>query len=120
MTSRPVDSSGDILPALSSSDLLSGAPAVAAGLSDHLKLFSGDWWEYAGRGNEIFDLVSASAIREKDLPALNSYLVSYVMSFPEVNAVTDAQTSLSGKTFRFSAIAHIGAGAEVPVAFTYP
>ena len=42
MTSRPIDSSGDILPVLSPSDLLSDTPAVAAALSDHLRLFSGD------------------------------------------------------------------------------
>ena len=50
MTSRPIDSSGDILPVLSPSDLLSDAPAVAVALSDHLCIFSGDWWEKPDSG----------------------------------------------------------------------
>ena len=120
MTSRPIDSSGDILPVLSSSDLLSDAPAVAAALSDHLRLFSGDWWEKPDFGNEIFDLVSGSVIRAKDLPALAGYLSSYIQSFPPVQSVSDVHASLSGSTFRYSATAHLSNGGEVPVSFTYP
>ena len=120
MTSRPVDSSGDILPVLSTSDLLSDAPAVAVGLADHLRLFSGDWWEDPAFGNDIFDLVSASAIREQDLPALAGNLSSYIQSFPPVHSVSDVLASLSGRSFLYSATAHISGGGEVPVSFRYP
>ena len=44
MLSRPVDASGDILPVLSPSDLLSGVQTVAVGVKDHLNLYAGDWW----------------------------------------------------------------------------
>ena len=120
MMSRPIDSAGDILPVLSPSDLLSDVPAVAAALSDHLRLFSGDWWEKPDSGNEIFDLVSGSVIREKDLPALAGYLSSYIQSFPPIQSVSDVHASLSGSTFRYSATAHISGGGEVPVSFSYP
>ena len=120
MTSRPVDVSGDILPVLSPSDLLSEAPAVAVGLADHLRLFSGDWWEDPAFGNDIFDLVSASAIREQDLPALAGDLSSYIQSFPPVHSVSDVRASLSGRSFLYSATAHISGGGEVPVSFQYP
>ena len=120
MTARPVDAAGDILPVLTSSDLLSAAPAVASGLSDHLRLFSGDWWENPDTGNEIFDLVSSSVIREKDLSALAGYLSSYIQSFPPVQSVSDVRASLSGNSFFYSSTAHISNGGEVPVSFTYP
>ena len=120
MTSRPIDSAGDILPVLSPPDLLLDAPAVAAALSDHLRLFSGDWWEKPDFGNEIFDLISGSVIREKDLPALAGYLSSYIQAFPPVQSVSDVHASLSGSIFRYSATAHISGGGEVPVSFSYP
>ena len=120
MTARPVDAAGDILPVLTSSDLLPAATAVTSGLSDHLRLFSGDWWENQDSGNEIFDLVSASVIREKDLPALAGYLSSYIQSFPPVQSVSDVRASLSGIAFIYSAVAHLSAGGEVPVSFSYP
>ena len=51
MLTRPTDPSGDILPVLSSSDLLSGPEAAAVALRDHLNLFTGDWWETESQGN---------------------------------------------------------------------
>ena len=120
MIARPVDASGDILPVLSPSDLLSDLPAVAAGLSDHLRLFSGDWWEYADRGNEIFDLIAGSRLTEKDIPALSGYLTSYLMDFPEVYAVSDVTVSVFGNTFSYSAVAHISPDSAVPVSFSFP
>ena len=42
---RPVDDSGDILPVLSSSALVSGSFAVTQLVRDRLNLLSGEWWE---------------------------------------------------------------------------
>ena len=120
MTARPVDPSGDILPVLSPADLLSDEAAAAAGLPDHLRLFSGDWWEYAGRGNEIFDLAAASRLTEKDIPALSGYLTEYILSYPPVHAVSDVTASVSGNTFLYSAVAHTSSEGEIPVSFSYP
>ena len=120
MLSRPVDSSGDVLPVLTPADLLSGPEAAAAGLSDHLRLFAGDWWEYADRGNEIPDLLSAGLRSERDLETLSGYLSSYVREFPAVSSVSGARASASGHAFTFSCTAHTESGGEVPVQFAYP
>ena len=120
MLSRPVDSSGDVLPVLTPADLLSGPEAAAAGLSDHLRLFAGDWWEYADRGNEIPDLLSAGLRSERDLETLSGYLTSYVRDFPPVSSVSDAHASFSGRTFTFSCTVRTGSGGEIPAAFSFP
>ena len=120
MTSRPVDPTGDILPVLSPASLLTGPAAAAASLSDHLRLFRGDWWEYADQGNEILDLISSSRLTEKDLPALSSYLSSYILRFPAIRSVSAAQASLSGHALTFSCAAHTDSGGAFPVTFSWP
>ena len=119
MTARPVDTDSDILPVLASTDLLTETEAVAAGVADHLWLFRGDWWEYAERGNEIFDLIASERITEKDVSALCSYVTSYLMKFPAVQAVSEAKGVVSGRTFLYSAVAHTSKGEE-RVTFSYP
>ena len=120
MLSRPVDSSGDILPVLTPGDLLSGSEAAAAALSDHLRLFAGDWWEYADRGNEIPDLLSQGLRSERDLETLSGYLSSYVRDFPAVSSVSDARASFSGRAFTFSCTVRTGSGGEIPAGFSFP
>ena len=118
MTARPVDSSGDILPVLSPSSLLSGAPAVASALRDHLRVFTGDWWEYPDRGNPVFDLIAAGPMGEKDLPALAACVTSYVMEYPAVRAVSDVRASLSDGVMTYVAVARLESGEEAPVRLT--
>ena len=118
MTARPVDSSGDILPVLSPASLLSGAPAVASALGDHLRVFTGDWWEYPDRGNPVFDLIAAGPMGEKDIPALSACVTSYVMEFPAVRAVSDVRAALSGGVMTYSAVAYLDSGEEVPLGLT--
>ncbi len=118
MLSRPVSASGDILPVLSLPDLLSGPAAAAAGLRDHLSLFSGDWWEYPDRGNEIFDLIALSRRTSGDAAPLCSALISWIQSFPGIRSVSDAESSFSGRLFRFSCTAHTDGGEAVPVSFS--
>ena len=118
MLSRPFDSSGDILPVLSPSDLLSGPEALAAALADHLRLHAGGWWEYEARGNEVFGMIAASRYTERDAEALSSYLVSYIEEFPGVRSVGNIASSFSGRGFKFSATGRAEDGASVPVSFT--
>ena len=124
MTARPVDSSGDILPVRSPGALLSGVPAAAAALSDHLRLFAGDWWESADRGNRAIGLISSSRLTERDLPALSGSLSAYLLSFPAVQSVSDVRVSRDGRRFHFSAAARIrddsSGDASVPVTFSFP
>ena len=117
MLSRPVDPSGDILPVLSPADLLSGPAAAAVSLRDHLNLFSGEWWEYADRGNEALDLITASRITEKEIPALTAGIISYLQSFPAVRSVSDAKVLSGWHSLTFSCIAHTDTNEPFPVEF---
>ena len=115
MTSRNVDDSGDILPVTSPGDLASGSDAAAIGLADHLRMFTGEWWEYPERGNGIFDLIAGERVTEKQVPALCSYLSSYVGSFPEVTQVEDVMGSVMNGAFIYNATARTLSGETIRV-----
>ena len=66
MLLRPVDASGDILPVLSSPDLVSGPEAVVVLVRDRLNLLAGEWWENPAWGCEIFDMIRAGRVTEND------------------------------------------------------
>ena len=117
MISRNVDDSGDVLPVTSPEDLARGTEAVAIGLADHLRMFTGEWWEYPDRGNGIFDLIAGERVTEKQVPALCSYLSSYVGSFPEVEEVTDVQGRVMNGVFSYTATARMLSGERVRVSF---
>ncbi len=118
MLSRPVDVSGDILPVLSPSDLLSGVSAVAVGVRDHLRMYAGDWWENPELGNEILDLLSDSRCTDQDAETLSSYLVSYLLEFPGVQSVTDVSSAFSGRVFNFTCTVHTETG-DTSVSLTF-
>ena len=120
MTARPVDASGDILPVPSPASLISEAPAAASALSDHLRLFTADWWEYPARGNPVFDLMASGPIQEKDLPALSACITSYILTFPAVRSVADVTASLSGSVLTYTAVANLSAGEIIPVSLSLP
>ncbi len=102
MLMRPVDATGDILPVLSASDLLSGPEAVTALVRDRLNLLAGEWWENRSHGCGIMDFFRSGRMTETDLPAVSSYLTSYILSTPGVRSVEDVHTALSGREFSFS------------------
>ena len=117
MLCRPIDDTGDILPVLSASDLLTGIPAAAAGLRDHLLLFQGDWWENPEKGNEVLDLLQDARVTDRDAETLSSYLSSWILEFPEVRSVSDATASFSGHAFQYACTAHTEEG-EAPVSLS--
>ena len=120
MLSRPIDASGDILPVLSPSDLLSGSEAASVSLKDHLSLLCGEWWEYAAKGNRILDLISDSRLTAQDAPSLSSYLVSYILSFPDIAAVSDAVAEVSNHTLTFSCTARLRDGSSAALSLVLP
>ncbi len=117
MIYRPFDETGDALPVLNASDLLTGPDAAAAALRDHLNLFPGDWWEDPERGNELPDLLAASRLSEKEAGPLASWLCSYIQDFPGISSVTEVQASVSDGVFRFSCMAHTEQGEKAAVEF---
>lgn len=102
MILRSVDEDGDILPVLSSADLLRDVLAVARLVKDRLELLAGDWWENLTWGNGIINMLQESRLTEADMQALVSYLSSYIRETTGVMDVRDAVGSLNGKQFSFS------------------
>ena len=120
MIARPADSSGDILPVLSPSDLLSGPASCAAGLRDHLNLYPGDWWETPDRGNPILDLISLSRRTERDAETLSACLTSWLEAFPDVQNLSEVRASFSGHVFTFTCTVHTEAGETFSVHYAAP
>ena len=102
MILRPVDVSGDVLPVLSSSDLVSDPESVVLLVRDRLNLLSGEWWENPSWGCEIFDMIRSGRVTENNVSALASYLSSYIASTPGVQSVEDVHTAVSGRQFIYS------------------
>ena len=102
MLFRPVDASGDILPVLSSSALISGPEAVALLVQDRLSLLRGEWWENPENGFFVLDILQGSRITEADASALSSQITAYVREMPGVREVEDVRFSVDGKRFSWS------------------
>ena len=119
MILRPVDEFGDILPVLSSSVLLRGAPAVAHLVEERLNLFAGEWWENPSRGNEVISMMKDSRLTEADAQALASYLTSYIRETPGVEEVRDTAFSAEGRRFSYACTVAAEAG-EAIISFQFP
>ena len=102
MILRPVDENGDILPVLSASVLLSGAPAVARLGEDRLKLYAGDWWENPAWGNRIIEMLRESRLTESDGQALANYLSEYIRKTVGVEEVREVSFSVEGRQFSYT------------------
>ena len=102
MLIHPVDASGDILPVLSSSDMLSGPEAVALLVRDRLSLLQGEWWENPEYGFGILNLMQASRVTDADASALASRITEYIRQTDGVLAVDDVRFSITGRTFSYS------------------
>ena len=118
MIHRPLDEAGDILPVLSSGDLLRGTEAVAALVRERLNLLTGDWWENPAWGNEALDMLQESRLTEEESQTLASYLSTYIRETPGVRDVTGVSFSAEGRTFRYSCTVETDTGsAEISYSF---
>ena len=102
MLLRPVDASGDILPVLSSSVLVSGSLAVTQLVRDRLNLLSGDWWENPAGGCEVFEMMRSGRVTAQNVSTLSSYLCSYIAATKGVRSVEDVHTAVNGRQLTFS------------------
>ena len=102
MILRPVDAAGDILPVLSSRTLLSGPEAVAQLVEYRLSLLAGEWWENAGMGFSILEVMRTSRLTEDSGSALASMITSYIRETTGVQKVEDVRFSVSGRVFSYS------------------
>ena len=102
MLLRPVDASGDILPVLSSRDLLSGSEAVARLVEYRLSLLTGEWWENAGMGNSVLETMKNTRLTEDSASMLSSMITSFIRETSGVQEVEDIFFSVSGRVFSYS------------------
>ena len=102
MIHRPVDESGDALPALASSAVLKGIRAEIQLVNDRLNLLSGDWWENPAWGNAALEMLKGSRLTEADQRAMASYITSFIRETPGVQDVRDVSYSVEGRQFRFA------------------
>ena len=102
MLLRPVDASGDILPVMSSSDLVSGPEAVALLVQDRLNLLAGEWWEYPEAGFSILGVMQESRITEAGASSLSSMITAYIRETPGVRDVGNVKFLVSGRQFSWS------------------
>lgn len=107
---RPTDSTGDILPVLSVSSLLSGPEAVAELVRDRLNLLAGEWWENPSHGNDLLNMLREGRITEADKPSITSSLTAYISATPGVQAVEEISAAVTGREFRFSCTVRTAAG----------
>ena len=112
MIIRPEDTTGDILPVLSRSDMLSNSRSVAQLVSDRLRLFAGEWWENPSWGNRIIQMIRSGRPTEADVSSFSTYLSSYVRETEGVQAVEDVEASVSGRVFHWKARIRTADGPE--------
>ena len=102
MILRPVDETGDILPVLSSADLLSDPEAVARLVQYRLSLLQGEWWETPGEGFFILVEMREGRITEADGTVLSSRITAYIRETPGVQDAEDVRFSVSGRRFSYA------------------
>ena len=102
MLLRPVDASGDLLPVMSSSDLLSGPEAVARLVQYRLSLLRGEWWENPENGFFLLEEMREGRITEAEASAVASQITAYIRETPGVRDAEDVRFSVNGRQFVYS------------------
>ena len=101
---RPTDASGDILPVLSSSDLLSGPETVARLVKYRLSLLQREWWENETLGFPVPESLRTGRPTAADALTLSSQVTEYIRETPGVRDVEDVRFSVSGRRFSYFCI----------------
>ena len=116
MLTRPVDSTGDILPVSNLSQLLSGKEAVAQAINLRLNFYHGEWWEDRELGFRVPDFLIRS-VRSGELAMLANYIASYVNETLGVRGVKDVEITKDhhSVSFRCTAITNEGKNTTVEV-----
>ena len=98
---RSVDAFGDILPVLSSADMLTGPEAVAQLVLYRLSLLKGEWWENPSRGFAILEIFSSYRLTEADASMLSLQITAYIRETPGVLDVEEVRFAVSGRQFLY-------------------
>ncbi len=102
MRLRPTDSTGDILPVLNTTVLLTGAEAAAELVRCRMNLLTGEWWENPGHGCAAVNMLREGRLTAADKTALAAYLINYIRATPGVCTVDRVSASVTGRQFTYS------------------
>ena len=101
MLLRPVDASGNILPVLSSSAMLSGPEAVAQLVRYRLSLLRGEWWENPEWGFFVLEALQSSRLTEAETAAVSAQIAAYIRETSGVLEVENVQFAVFGRQFSY-------------------
>lgn len=90
MISRPISDSGDMVPVVSDSQLITGKEAVLIAIGSRLNLLYGEWWEDETLGFKIPTFLF-DGIRVKDKTMLGGYITAYIENTDEVESVKNVE-----------------------------
>jgi len=99
---RPMDASGDVLPVLSSSEMISGAEAVALLVRHRLNLLRGDWWENPEEGFFVLEFMQEERFSEANAAMFASRVTEFIRGVDGVFEADDVQFQADGRVFRYS------------------
>ena len=102
MLLRPEDASGDILPVMSSSSMLSGPEAVARLVQYRLSLLRREWWENPESGFFILETMRESRITEADAVSVSSMITAYIRETLGVRDVKNVRFTVEGRQFSYN------------------
>ena len=111
MVVRPTDENGDMMPIAYSSQMISGAKAVAQVAKQRLMLYFGEWWEDGSAGFRLPQFLS-DGVRSENAGMLVQYISSYLSATEGVTSVDGSAVSLDGRRMTFSCVLHIGEETE--------
>ena len=110
MLLRPADASGDVLPVLSSADLLSGPEAVAQLVKYRLSLLRGEWWENPEWGFFVLETLQSSRLTEAETAAVSAQIAAYIRETSGVLEVEDVRFAVSGRQLSYACSVRTGEG----------
>ena len=102
MILRSLDASGDILPVLSSSAMLSGPEAVAQLVKYRLSLMKGEWWENPEWGFFLLETLQTSRLSEAETAAVSAQITAYIRETPGVQEVEDVRCTVVGRQLSYA------------------
>lgn len=105
MQYRPKDSSGDMQPVISSSEMLTGVDAVMAAVDSRLRLLHGEWWEDESLGFKVPEFLFDGVRMPAGEQMLSGYITAYIAQTPEVMSVTDVQTKTEQRKLYYHCLA---------------
>lgn len=101
MLYRPVDSSGDMMPVTSKSQMLNGVDAVLAAVGSRLRLLRGEWWERPDLGFRVPEFLFNGTRLPAGPEMLAGYISAYIGETENVSAVVDVSAELRNRTLTY-------------------